>query len=99
MREDGVTLVLIGSCRGAGKKQRVDKLRELARELDVEDCVKFVLNQPYSVVKDYLQRVSVGIHTMWYEHFGIGVVEMMAVGLVTVAHNSGGLKSDIILQP
>lgn len=33
---------------------------------------------------------------MWNEHFGIGIVEMMAAGLLVVAHNSGGPKSDII---
>lgn len=33
---------------------------------------------------------------MWNEHFGIGIVEMMAAGLIVVAHNSGGPKSDII---
>ena len=33
---------------------------------------------------------------MWNEHFGIGVVEMMAAGMVTVAHDSGGPKADII---
>lgn len=34
---------------------------------------------------------------MWNEHFGIGVVEMMASGLITIAHNSGGPKADIIV--
>ena len=33
---------------------------------------------------------------MWNEHFGIGIVEMMSSGLLTVAHNSGGPRSDII---
>jgi len=33
---------------------------------------------------------------MWNEHFGIGVVEMMAAGLLVVAHNSGGPKADIV---
>jgi alpha-1,2-mannosyltransferase len=33
---------------------------------------------------------------MWNEHFGIGIVEMMASGLIVVAHNSGGPKSDIV---
>ena len=33
---------------------------------------------------------------MWNEHFGIGIVEMMAAGLLTIAHNSGGPKLDII---
>jgi hypothetical protein len=35
---------------------------------------------------------------MWCEHFGIGVVEGMAAGLVPVAHNSGGPKSDIVID-
>eukprot|EP00592_Proboscia_alata_P011812 CAMPEP_0194383926 /NCGR_PEP_ID=MMETSP0174-20130528/70708_1 /TAXON_ID=216777 /ORGANISM="Proboscia alata, Strain PI-D3" /LENGTH=56 /DNA_ID=CAMNT_0039170621 /DNA_START=8 /DNA_END=175 /DNA_ORIENTATION=+ len=33
---------------------------------------------------------------MWNEHFGIGIVEMMSAGLVTIAHDSGGPKSDIV---
>jgi len=84
------TLVLIGSCRNEGDQQRVDELQKLARELNIQDNVKFVLNEPYSTLKDYFGKASIGIHTMWNEHFGIGVVEMMAAGLVTIAHNSGG---------
>jgi alpha-1,2-mannosyltransferase len=34
---------------------------------------------------------------MWNEHFGIGIVEFMAAGVIPVAHNSGGPKSDIII--
>jgi alpha-1,2-mannosyltransferase len=33
---------------------------------------------------------------MKYEHFGISIVEMMAAGLVTIAHDSAGPKLDII---
>jgi len=33
---------------------------------------------------------------MWNEHFGISVVEMMAAGLVVVAHDSGGPSMDIV---
>jgi alpha-1,2-mannosyltransferase len=33
---------------------------------------------------------------MWNEHFGIGVVEMMAAGVPTVAHGSGGPLLDIV---
>jgi alpha-1,2-mannosyltransferase len=39
---------------------------------------------------------KVGLHTMWNEHFGIGVVEMLAAGLVTVAHDSAGPQMDIV---
>jgi len=34
---------------------------------------------------------------MWNEHFGIANVESMAAGLIVVAHNSGGPKSDIVV--
>jgi alpha-1,2-mannosyltransferase len=34
---------------------------------------------------------------MWNEHFGISIVEMMAAGLLVIAHNSGGPKMDIIV--
>ena len=33
---------------------------------------------------------------MWCEHFGIGIVEFMAAGVVPVAHDSGGPKFDIV---
>ena len=32
------------------------------------------------------------------EHFGISIVEMMAAGVIVVAHNSAGPKTDIIQQ-
>jgi hypothetical protein len=32
---------------------------------------------------------------MWNEHFGISIVEMMAAGLLTIAHNSGFYNSCI----
>lgn len=39
---------------------------------------------------------TIGIHTMEAEHFGISVVEMLAAGLIVVAHNSAGPKEDIV---
>ena len=33
---------------------------------------------------------------MWNEHFGIGVVECMAAGLIMIAHKSGGPMMDIV---
>lgn len=38
----------------------------------------------------------IGVHTMENEHFGIGVVQFMASGVISVAHNSAGPKEDII---
>jgi len=94
---DDIKLVLIGSCRGKSDESRVQYLQTLATQLDVADQTKFIINQPFSVLKEWLGRSSVGMHTMWNEHFGIGVVEMMAAGLITIAHNSGGPKLDIVV--
>jgi len=45
-----------------------------------------------------MEKACVGLHTMKAEHFGITIVEMMAAGLITVAHNSAGPKYDIIQE-
>ena len=136
---DDVQLILLGSCRDLEDQARVEELRRLAVELNVSDSVQFVLNQPFPVLKQWLGRANVGLHTMWSvglyfydtlvcvllaffvvwarnhfsmyiisacviylfnrnEHFGIGVVEMMSAGCITIAHCSGGPRSDIILR-
>jgi len=92
-----IKMVMVGGCRGPADERRLHHLKNLAQEYDLTNSVTFSVNQPYSVVEDWLRRASVGIHTMWNEHFGIGVVEMMAAGLITIAHDSGGPKSDIVV--
>ena len=46
---------------------------------------------------DHLRRASIGVNTMWCEHFGIGVVEYQAAGLLCVVNDSGGPKEDIVV--
>ncbi|CAG8481617.1 220_t:CDS:10 [Racocetra persica] len=93
-----VELVLIGSSRNASDDARIAKLQEKCKELDIVDNVKFEINASFQVLVDWLSKAKVGIHTMWNEHFGIGVVEYMAAGIITVAHNSGGPKMDIVIS-
>lgn len=59
--------------------------------------VEFVTNVPFAELKRRMGEAHVGLHTMWCEHFGIGVVELMAAGVIPIAHNSGGPKSDIVV--
>ena len=89
-------LVIIGSCRNSEDQQRVNQLKSVCKELGLEDKVEFKLNIPYEELKAVMQNSNIGLHTMINEHFGIGVVECLAAGLITVAHNSGGPKLDII---
>ncbi|GKY91470.1 hypothetical protein MPSEU_000119300 [Mayamaea pseudoterrestris] len=94
-----VQLVVIGSCRNQADKDRLAQLQALATQLRLNehDAVTFVVNEPYAVVQNWLNKARVGLHTMWNEHFGIGIVEMMAAGVITVAHDSGGPQSDIVV--
>ncbi|CAM9941410.1 unnamed protein product, partial [Discosporangium mesarthrocarpum] len=92
-----VRLVLVGSCRGPTDWEVVNGVKALAEELGVSGNVEVVVNCSFEELKEWLGRASVGIHTMWNEHFGIGVVEMMASGLVTIAHRSGGPQTDIVI--
>mmetsp|Transcript_5288 Transcript_5288/g.8606 ORF Transcript_5288/g.8606 Transcript_5288/m.8606 type:complete len:423 (+) Transcript_5288:929-2197(+) len=98
-RYQNVKLVILGSTRHADDEALLNRLRSEAEQLGVEKHVAFVANGSYAELQDYMQRAWVGLHTMWNEHFGISVVEMLAAGLVTVAHNSGGPRMDIITSP
>ncbi|KAJ1964488.1 asparagine-linked glycosylation protein [Dispira parvispora] len=91
-----VKLVLIGSARHEGDRARIVELRELAARLQVTDQVHFAINASFTELTDYLATAQVGIHAMKEEHFGIGIVEYMAAGLIPIAHRSGGPELDIV---
>ncbi|KAI9474450.1 alpha-1,2-mannosyltransferase alg11 [Coemansia mojavensis] len=89
-------LVMIGGARNIEDEARAESLRQLAKSLEVSSQVYVIVNAPWSQVQLWLKHSSIGIHTMRDEHFGINIVEMMAAGLLTIAHNSAGPKLDII---
>ena len=95
-----VKLVLAGGARGADDEKRVERLKRLAEELEIpQRCVEFRINEPFAVLQQLYGEALVGLHTMWNEHFGMGVVEMAAAGMLVIAHNSGGPREDIIVAP
>lgn len=94
---ESLRLVLIGGCRNQEDEDRVLLLRGLCQELGVADRVEFKLNVPFEELKTELMNATIGLHTMWNEHFGIGIVECMAAGTVILAHKSGGPKLDIVV--
>ncbi|KAJ8012973.1 hypothetical protein DPEC_G00048440 [Dallia pectoralis] len=95
---ESVRLVLIGGCRNQEDENRVLVLKRLCQDLGVADRVEFKLNIPFEELKRELADGTIGLHTMWNEHFGIGVVECMAAGTIILAHNSGGPKLDIVVS-
>jgi len=91
-----VKLILVGGARCASDRDRIAKLKELAASLKLSDRVVFEVDAPFERIQFILRESLIGLHTMTDEHFGISVVEFMAAGLITVAHDSGGPRSDII---
>ncbi|KAH8114787.1 glycosyltransferase family 4 protein [Phellopilus nigrolimitatus] len=92
-----VKLVMVGGCRNNEDAARVESLRALAKELEIAANVEFVVNASHGDVLSWLGRASIGLSTMVDEHFGINVVELMAAGVIPVAHASGGPLNDIVV--
>lgn len=93
-----VKLVLIGSVRDSDDAKRVYELRLLTHELKIKESVEFVCDASWPDILTWLGKSSIGINGMWNEHFGIGVVEYQAAGLISVVNDSGGPKRDIVID-
>lgn len=91
-------LVLIGSVRDDSDSKRVYRLRLMVNELGIKDHVQFHINASWLEILEWSRKASVGVNGMWNEHFGIGVVEYQAAGLISVVHDSGGPKLDIVTK-
>lgn len=89
-------LILVGSVRDSSDEKLVYKLRLQAQE--IKNDVDFVVNAKWSQILELLQSCSIGVNGMWNEHFGIGVVEYQAAGLISIVNNSGGPKEDIVVD-
>jgi len=72
-RQPRFKLVLVGGCRNEEDMARVAQLKKFAEELDISDSVEFRLNVTFGELKHCLMEADVGLHTMWNEHFGIGL--------------------------
>lgn len=91
-----IKLVIVGSCRHEEDYERLHNMEDLAKHLSLENSVEFKVNVSYDELLNIYKRATIGIHTMCNEHFGIGIVECMAAGIIMIAHESGGPLLDII---
>jgi len=93
-----VRLILVGGSRNSEDDYRIKELQNLCQDLSVDGNVDFKVNIPFSELLHQMAECLIGLHTMWNEHFGIAVVEMLAAGLITIAHRSGGPQMDIVTE-
>ncbi|KAJ9197046.1 CAZyme family GT4 [Paecilomyces variotii] len=92
-------LILIGSVRhGSPDETHIYNLRLLAHELRIRDHTTFICDASWPTVLSHLRTSSIGANAMWNEHFGICVVEYQAAGLISVVHDSGGPREDIVVD-
>ena len=64
--------------------------------MELDEFVTVQVNVNFAELCEWMSKAGIGLHSMWCEHFGIGIVELMASGVIVIAHNSGGPKSDIV---
>ena len=68
----------------------VDNVKLIIKKLKLENRVKIITNASRKEIKNYLRKAKVYLHTTRMEHFGISIVEAMAMGCLPVVHDSGG---------
>ena len=88
-------LVFLGSCRSDDDTETLNHLKQLVNELQLQDMVEFIIDCSYDEILHQLSIVKFGLNSMWNEHFGIGVVEYLANGVIPMVHASAGPLLDI----
>lgn len=68
-----VKLVLVGSCRNEEDHQRVEDYKRLSKHFNIESHTEFYVNVEFEELKHLLGESTIGLHTMWNEHFGISI--------------------------
>lgn len=83
-----IQFAVIGRCYS---KETLANLQNMVKKLGLTDRVKFYPNASAETKIDLLKRAKLYFHTMVGEHFGIAIVEAMALGCLPIVHNSGGM--------
>lgn len=84
---------------GSGKFEESERIyQHLLRRVEAEQIrnVQVLKDLRFDDLMRNIKSATFGVHTMIDEHFGISVVEMLAGGLVVLAHDSAGPKDDIL---
>lgn len=89
-------IIFLGSCRTPDDTKTLEELKLSVKEQELDNYIEFVVDCPYETIIERLSEVKFGLNAMWNEHFGIGVVEYLAFGVIPVVHASAGPLLDIV---
>ena len=87
-----VRLVIVGGASGRGGEAEVERLRDLARKLEVADLVDFVGPQPHHRLPVFYNAADVVTVCSHSESFGFAALEAHACGTPVVGTAVGGLS-------
>lgn len=90
---EDVRVLVVGGVTERDKE--VDRIRDLARNLDVEDAFEFVGRVDQEELPLYYNAADVCVVPSYYESFGLAALESMACGTPVVATRVGGLSTII----
>ncbi|CAH6721862.1 GDP-Man:Man(3)GlcNAc(2)-PP-Dol alpha-1,2-mannosyltransferase [[Candida] jaroonii] len=88
-------IIFLGSCRNENDTDCLNSIKSLVTELELSEYVEFIVDCSYDEILKQLSTVKFGLNSMWNEHFGIGVVEYLANGVIPIVHASAGPILDI----
>ena len=89
--EDGVRMIVVGA--DVNGDREMDRVRQLAREKDLEDKIDFVGQVDHDDLPLYYNAADVCVVPSYYESFGLVALESMACGTPVVATRVGGLST------
>ena len=90
---EGVRVMVVGA--DANGDQEMDRVKQLAKERDLEDRIDFVGQVDHDELPLYYNAADVCVVPSYYESFGLVALESMACGTPVVATRVGGLSTII----
>lgn len=85
-------LLIVGGASGREGGAEIDRLRDLAEELDVSSSIRFTGPQPHSRLAKYYRASDVLLVCSFSESFGLTALEAHACGTPVVGTPVGGLS-------
>jgi glycosyltransferase involved in cell wall biosynthesis len=89
LTEGNARFVLIGLLHDS---KVYESLTQIIKSLGLIKKVELLPNAPRVQLENTLRKAKVYLHSTVGEHFGISIVEAMAMGCIPIVHNSGGMK-------